>query len=179
MFEAPINWVQLVLRDSGRIAAMERVAKRRRTMYGAAQVDFLMHHRLNASRSEQRKRDLLLIQSGALWTATSLHKAGYLVDPVCQWCGQAPETLAHLFWECPAHHECRAQVRKELKWHWQHLPTCLALHGIPVEPNGELNGAIWRASDCPEDPHARYAGELQSDDRISWGRVHEELTCEV
>ena len=147
-------------------------------MRGGGQVDLCMHHRLLMKRSEEQRRDLLLIQSGALWTASAMAKAGYLEGDECPWCHKQAEDLGHLFWTCSQHEHCRSKVR-QLGIDGTQLPRILGLHGIPVEPAGDLDAAIWREEDRPQDAPAAWTPPLQGDDTISWACAHEELTAEI
>ena len=143
-------------------------------MQGAGQVDLCIHHQLQKKLTEEQRADLLLIQSGAIWTASAMHRAGYLETPLCPWCQKATEDLAHLFWECEHHEHCRGPVR-EKGIDWAKLPKALALHGIPVEPAAKLDAGLWRHQDCQEPAEDRPC-DMQGDDRVSWACVHEEIT---
>ena len=107
---APINWFRTWLKPVGQCALVATAARRRPTMAGATQID-LEAHRLMASKlTEAQRKDLLMIQSGALWTAHGLHKAGFVSDNTCPWCGQSKEDLLHLWWQCPRHQQHCAAV---------------------------------------------------------------------
>ena len=176
----PINWVRQWLLRMSLKAVMAKVAARRKTYQGIGAVDFDALRALAAKRQADQQRDMLTIQAGALWTAHSLHKAGYLPTGTCPWRGIADEDLRHLWWECPAFESCRVEVWKHLRdLPWQRLPACLALRGIPVEPAADLLGPLWRRQDGPEgaDEHEGHAMDLQSDDRIAWIQVTNELAA--
>ena len=117
-------------------------------MQGCNHFDWEMHRAITATYDEQQQRELLMIQAGGVWTAYSLHKAGLLADNVCPWCGAYPETLEHLWWECPELEHCREAARKHVpQGTHRELPPCLALHGLPTECSRDLNAGVWRAAD--------------------------------
>ena len=45
---------------------------------------------------------LLSVASGALWTRSRLHDAGYADSWLCPLCNEKPDTEFHRWWECPA-----------------------------------------------------------------------------
>ena len=138
LMTAPINWVRYWLRSLGHRAAVTRAARRRQHMQGAENVDMEMHHQLKRRLGDEKRRQLLMVQSGVVWTASTLHKAGYLLNDLCVWCGKAAETLFHLWWECPEHEQMREEVRKLLPDGPCGLPECMAQYGMPVEPSADL-----------------------------------------
>ena len=115
LMEAPINWVRTWVRNLGLQKTMAAAGARRPTMAGAQHYDHETHVTLNKVRDEQLNQDMLLIQTGGLWTANALHKAGYLAQPTCTWCGAAKEDLTHLWWECPTHVEHRKETMEMLQ----------------------------------------------------------------
>ena len=150
-------------------------------MQGGDHVDVDLNKRLKKGLSEAKKKDLLMIQAGGLWTASCLHKAGFLASPSCPWCGSAEEDLEHLWWGCPHHEHCRQKVRR-LVADWTQLPKCLSNHGIPPEPAGDPTMPLWRLTDCPGDVRewdADIDGNLHGDDRLAWYEVKEQLEQEA
>ena len=169
---SPNNWVKPWLRCRCLAAALAPAAKRRCTMSGAQTVDIHMAMELSEALPDQKAKDILMIQSGALWTGHAMHKAGFRTSPSCPWCGAGCEDLKHLWWECPAFEHLRVRARDLLKGRSPEcLPSCIALHGIPVGPAADLLGRLWRTQDCPAAPSEKYleqAMDLQGDDRIAW-----------
>ena len=149
-------------------------------MAGANNVDMEMHSRVKEPLPEEKKKDLLMIQAGGLWTGCSLAKAGYLANGLCPWCGIEDEDLEHLWWRCPCHEQWRGQVRRLLPHGWEYLPPCLAQHGIPPEPAGKLDGPRWRACDCNLDagPPPEET-ELIGDTRLAWAEVSQLVEQEL
>ena len=77
---------------------------------------------------------LLTIQTGALWTASALYKAGYLSTDTCPWCntGEA-ETLFHLWWRCPTFQAPRDLYMQRFPGYGpEQLPIATACHGRGV-----------------------------------------------
>ena len=147
-------------------------------MTGAEDVDLEMHGRLVTRHAEDQKRDLLMIQSGGLWTAHAMCKAGYLTSGLCHWCGEETEDLAHLWWRCKAHAHHRQEVLRKLGGRWEQLPPCVALHGIPVEPTADLEVPPWtRGVERGLSEHSRY--HLVGDDRIAWTQIELELQTQT
>ena len=74
---------------------------------------------------------LRCIMTGGINTLWHLHRTRVLDSPICQCCGQAPETWVHLFAECPAHAHIRDRdfTQRQLDG----LPECLRLHGLCPE----------------------------------------------
>ena len=144
-------------------------------------MDLDMHQRLKQRLTEEQRKDLLLIQAGGLWTASSLQKAGYLTTGLCPWCGKEEETLQHLWWHCPHHESCRKQLKDRYPRLLQEIPTCLALHGIPPpEPAGDLMGPMWRAVDRdPQTTESEETEDLQGDDRTAWAQVQYNIQQEM
>ena len=91
---------------------MGKAADRRPTMHGGRTVDLDMCHELQAPLAEEKRRDLLMVQAGGLWTAHSLEKAGYLTTARCPWCLGDVEDLEHLWWQCPAFEHLREAAKK-------------------------------------------------------------------
>jgi len=50
----------------------------------------------------EEKGMLITSLCAGCWPRTRLHEAGKIDDPSCPRCKQAPETLQHRYWECPA-----------------------------------------------------------------------------
>ena len=144
LMEAPINWARAWLKNMGHRAATAQAARRRRHLEGAADFDADMHRKLQNARPDEQRRQLLMVQSGAVWTASTLHKAGYLQSDVCSSCGKAAETLKHLWWDCPEHEHHRKRIRTLVPDGPDCLPPCLAHFGIPVEPSADLQGRMWK-----------------------------------
>ena len=144
----PINFVRVWLKERSHAATIRQVAQRRKSMAGCQHFDGDMHRHLMRKRSEEERRTLLMIQSGGVWTAHTLFRTGYLPQDVCPWCGGAPETLEHLWWECPALEEHRKRIRHyvPLGKH-RDLPACVALHGLPTELGADLDADLWRHQD--------------------------------
>ena len=150
-------------------------------MDGANHVDVDMHNKLKQKLSEEKKSELLMIQSGGLWTAHTLHKAGFLASSACPWCGGEKEDLDHLWWSCPSHEHHRTRIR-QLVDDCSKLPKCLANHGIPLGPARDPAMPLWRFADCPGDLHewdVDAEGELQGEDRVAWNIVQAELQQEA
>ena len=42
----------------------------------------------------------LCAATDAIWPRTRLAEAGYEIDPMCEKCGQEPDTLHHRIWKC-------------------------------------------------------------------------------
>ena len=182
IMEGPANWVRPWLRGVARRAALARAEGRRPSLTGASNADFDMNARLLAKLTADQQRDLAMIQSGGLWTAHSLKKAGYLTCDVCPWCGIEPETLDHLWWRCPAHEHHREEVRKLLQQSWTELPSSLALHGIPTESTVLHGSKSWLCSNAKATDEGQWnqePTELQGDQKIAWNQVHAELTHQL
>ena len=168
----PINWIRPWLRHQGQQAAVRGVGHRRHTMEGANYIDVELNNKLKAKYNEDQKRDLLLVQSGGLWTAKALHKAGFLASETCPWCGADTEDLQHLWWECPQHEHCRSSAKALLGETWRSLPRCLSTHGIPPEAAGIAGSKLWRSQDCPQtEKRDEEPQELHGDDRAAWAAV--------
>ena len=183
VFTDPINWIRKWLKQRANAAAVANAAKRRDTMSSDALFDNNMHERLNAKRTDRQQRDLLMIQSGAIWTAAGLTKAGLMKDAKCSWCGHHDEDLMHLWWECP-HFERHRQRAFELMKHWgpRDLPLGLALHGQPLEPSGDITGPLWRREDCPSGPQRQEqtaATEVTGDLHFAWENCQEDYNNTV
>ena len=176
LMDAPINWVRPWLRAKSHAASARAAANRRTTLNGCHDLDVHLNRKLHKGRPDEKQRDLVMIQVGGLWTASSLKHAGFLQDDSCPWCRQKQEDLYHLWWECPEHEHCRARVRMLLgSQEVAMLPRCLTLHGLPPEPAADLQGPLWRRCDCPPGPEREptSALDLQGDDRIHWAECCE------
>ena len=58
----------------------------------------------------------LCAATDAIWPRTRLAEAGYEIDPMCEKCGQEPDTLHHRIWKCQDS-ACRA-ARQEVAPNW-------------------------------------------------------------
>ena len=95
---------------------------------------------------------------------------------LCPWCQKEVEDLHHLWWVCEAHERQRAKVRELLPGGPNSIPRSLALHGLPVEPSGDMMGPVWREVDCPEHKTPdQHEWELQGDARIAWNQTTERI----
>jgi ribonuclease HI len=56
---------------------------------------------LSDHRPEHHQLALAILSAG-LWTRERLHRAGLAPEALCPRCSGGPETLHHLFWECPS-----------------------------------------------------------------------------
>ena len=176
----PINYVRTWLQRSGLAASVRQAANRRNTMTGCNWFDAEMHRDITRHYTEAQRKDLLLIQSGGLWTSHGLSKAGYLRNDCCLWCQGEVETLEHLWWECPAWECFRTEVRTLIPAGTHRtLPPCLALHGLPTECSGDLHGDVWRQQDTTwetedldatpkETPTRTNQPQLTGDEAIAW-----------
>ena len=135
VMEAPMNWVWPWLIQQSTAAVLKVAGTRRASMHGAAAFDRGMHDSLNKSRTSMERHDLLMVHSGAMWTASKPFKAGYLPWPCCPWCGSESETLEHLWWECHSFEQERRKVTQLLKGlPWNCLPPALARTAYPRPP---------------------------------------------
>ena len=90
---------------------------------------------------------LRCIHTGAVQTNSRLARNRKSnIDPTCQCCGRAPETVKHLFAECPAHAVAREENLK--KEYFEALPDCTKLAGIIpqtlAQPEDVSKGAAGR-----------------------------------
>ena len=174
---APINWIRQWLHDQSLRAVVGRAELRRNTMAGAHELDVVMNTELNTKRNHNDRRDLLMIQSGACWTAHGLWRAGYLEKGTCPWCGVHEETLKHLWWECPAHAHLRTSLKHKLTEQGITLPVCLELHGIPPEPSADMLGPMWPSAVTEQQPQD--VAPLAGDDMVAWAECTEWLQGEL
>ena len=115
LFTAPVNWVRNWLRQKALCYAVRAASNRRSTMSPGVALDLDAHISLTSRLDNDKQRDMLMIQAGGLWTASSMHKAGFLATPTCPWCRCAPETLQHLWWECESFQEQRTAALAALR----------------------------------------------------------------
>ena len=153
----------------------KKAATRRESMQGAENFDPNLHHQLNKTRTTQQNQELLMIQSGGLWTAGSLQRAGYVESALCPYCKQEAEDLHHLWWVCPQHSERRKQVREMLGNDHNQLPRCLKLHGIPVQPNADITRPLWTPKN-EDDGQREPPGQLAGEAHFVWIDVLQDLS---
>ena len=71
---------------------------------------------------------LRCILCGGVSTNTRLHRTNQDISRICPCCGQAEETVQHVFDECERHASQRlTEITAE---DWAALPECLRLHGL-------------------------------------------------
>ena len=94
-------------------------------LYGVDRAATMALHKMLGGLERYRLRCVL---TGALQTSYMRHLKNPEVDPTCRCCGQALETLAHLFDEC----ETLSHIRYREIWPstWVEFPDCMRLHGI-------------------------------------------------
>ena len=177
LFTAPVNWVRNWLRQKALCYAVRAASNRRSTMSPGVALDLDAHISLTSRLDNDKQRDMLMIQAGGLWTASSMHKAGFLATPTCPWCRCAPETLQHLWWECESFQEQRTAAFVALRGIlWQELPSSLTPHGIPAEVAADLMGPMWLAQHraCGPESAAMQQGvalDLQGRGRVALFRM--------
>eukprot|EP00969_Alexandrium_andersonii_P112921 4991412-Alexandrium_andersonii.AAC.1 len=67
-----------------------------------------------------------------MWTQSMLRHFKHDAGEKCPWCGGPPETLRHLWWECPRHEEARRQAWGGDPPDHRALPDVLAECGLPL-----------------------------------------------
>ena len=139
LMEWPINYVRGWLKSRGLAATVRCAAHRRATMVGCEHFDATMNKHLLKERSEEARRAIHMIQAGGLWTGHSMFKAGYLQEDRCPWCHGGPESLEHLWWECPAFEHLRAGVRRY----------------VPMG-NSDTCHHVWHCMGCRRKPEVTY-----------------------
>lgn len=65
-------------------------------------VDLISTYANNTTRSPFEQASLRSIMTGVTRTRVRLVRSGKFLDPTCPWWSAAPESLEHLFWQCPA-----------------------------------------------------------------------------
>jgi endonuclease/exonuclease/phosphatase family metal-dependent hydrolase len=87
---------------------------------------------LKTSAANQHEKHSLLrrILADSVWTASLRCRIGRASSPICPHCGLEPETLAHLWWSCPAWDVCRRAHPEAVAAFSESWPPCLALCGI-------------------------------------------------
>ena len=132
------------IRESLRMEQMSVLACRRLDFQGAQSgIDRKATSELSKQLSGLERYRLRTILCGAIATNVRLAKMDPEVDSTCQCCSAAtPESVEHIFAECPEYNAERYNDITEEEWHA--LPPCLKFQGIMPRPTNLLPER-WRS----------------------------------
>ena len=99
--------------------------------------------------------------SGSLRTQDRLHAAGLADSATCVHCGLEPETLQHLWWECPAWQHLRCDPQLPTIEGLALLPPCTRNLGIFMKDGIFLSSAMENDADAKAMATATHAMMVQ------------------
>ena len=147
--ETSVGEWEHIAREGARLAIWKEAAKKRKNLSGIeAGVDRAVTVSMTRSLglTPYEKGCLRSILADCVWTEELAHKAAKTDPKMCSHCGEAVETLDHMWWACPAWNHVRQRHAAARGASQHELPPCLRLCGIM--PDGfrpcslELDGEV-------------------------------------
>lgn len=146
---APWELLSFALRGAMVDSAVQRLATTRQPIGPSPLIDWQALPRRIKGMEPKLVAIARALHSGAIITASQLHKAGVLDTAACREYGHPKADLWHLLWECPHHQARRQQCLDFINLTPDCMPECLSLHGLPPargsEPRRPWAGALLPA----------------------------------